>query len=148
VVWLYKSGRVDGFYLPDRRQRLRPLIAIWLGNVLAFVPMLFIGAPFGLMVFVGFGALQSGLYLLVSLFWKISGHTTAITGLSVALFALFGWPAAPALVMIPLVSWARVRLNNHDLGQTIGGVVLGFCFVTGTLMVINYYCGGIGLSCG
>jgi membrane-associated phospholipid phosphatase len=63
--------------------------------------------------------------LLVTLRWKISGHTTAMSSLAMLCWLLIGPAAAPMMLSVPLVAWARVRLRRHTLAQTLAGAALG-----------------------
>lgn len=60
-------------------------------------------------------------FLLISLFWKISGHTGGITlstGLLISWYGIAWWPV---LLLIPLVGWARIVTKNHTITQVIVG---------------------------
>ena len=64
------------------------------------------------------------LYTLITFFWKISGHMTANTGLFLILNIFFDWRYWWLAVLVPLVGWARLVRNKHDIWQVIGGVAL------------------------
>ena len=100
----------------------------WLGLKLG-------GAPIQLTAFAFIGIFLTTLLLLITAFWKISIHTTAISALSVFLVATFGWQVSIALLMVPLVAWARLRTNSHTLRQTIGGTLVGAAFM---LVVLSF----------
>ena len=62
-------------------------------------------------------------FLLISLFWKISGHAGGIA-LGTGLIILWhGWIWWPLLLLVPLMGWARVVTKNHSVGQVAGGAV-------------------------
>jgi len=68
----------------------------------------------------------------VNKYWKISGHTTAISGLSVFIVASLGWSMSPVLMMVPLVAWARIRTRSHSFWQTMAGILTGTLFILTT----------------
>jgi hypothetical protein len=75
---------------------------------------------------------------LVSLFWKVSLHVGATTGILGLVSLLFGPAAAAALAWSPLlVAWARLRLRQHTLGQVIGGIVLGVLAVGAATQLVR-----------
>ena len=56
---------------------------------------------------------------------KLSLHMASLAFASVAAWAL--WPAAAiaALVALPLLGWARLRMARHTLVEVLGGATLG-----------------------
>jgi len=74
--------------------------------------------------------------LLITMYWKISGHGAAIASLTVFICGLYGSLAAPVLLAIPLVAWARVRLHRHTLAQTVAGSLVGILFALATLQFL------------
>jgi membrane-associated phospholipid phosphatase len=63
--------------------------------------------------------------LTVSLFWKISIHTS-VAAYSTTMFVLtFGplWLSAGPVVAV--VAWSRIRLGDHTPSQVLGGILLG-----------------------
>jgi len=94
------------------------------------------GAPKTLLVFGTMGVIQVGFLLLVTLRWKISGHGAAIGSLAVFLWSLYGAAAAPALLAIPLVAWARVRIQRHTIAQTVAGSLAGMCITLAFVLLI------------
>ncbi|HKJ27847.1 MAG TPA: hypothetical protein VJ965_09435 [Anaerolineales bacterium] len=132
VVWLLKKGRIENFHIPNRENRHGPYKVIILSNLLGVVLMVIFDAPFLLLAFGVIGMMQSFLLYMVNRYWKISGHTTAITGLSVFMVASLGWGMSPVLVMVPLVAWARIRTRSHSFWQTIAGILTGTTFILAT----------------
>ena len=61
----------------------------------------------------------------VTLAYKVSAHSAAVSSLSVILLFLYGAAGAAGAVFIPVVSWARVRLASHTTVQTVAGVAVG-----------------------
>ncbi len=137
IAIMVRRGKISDFYMIHRAQRTRPMLLMLACAVVAWVAMLLGDAPLVMRIFGLAGVLQLALQLLVTLRCKISGHSTAVTSLVVFLLALFGYPATPALLAIPVVVWARLRLNRHDLAQTILGAVAGAAVIMATLYVVS-----------
>ena len=87
------------------------------------------------LIFGTVGVLQMALIFFITLKWKISGHSTAVSGFSVFMVALFGQAATPILLTIPLVAWARLRLHRHELMQTVAGTIAGIVFMWGIMLL-------------
>lgn len=137
VYYLLKKGRIENFHIPNRENRTRPYMVIIGSNLLIVIIMLISHAPFLLTAFAIMGVLQSSLLFLINNHWKISGHATAISGLSTFMVASLGWSMSPVLVMVPLVAWARIRTRSHSFWQTVAGVVTGTLFILLTWFVLT-----------
>lgn len=148
VVWLLKRGEIEHFHIPNREQRHKPYLVIIGSNVLGVVLLVLGKAPFLLIAFGLIGIAQSLLLFLINRYWKISGHTTAISGLTVFLVATVGWEIAYILVAIPLVVWARIRTKSHSFLQTVAGALTGTAFILTTWYLIKATCESGILVCG
>ena len=137
VYWLLKRGKIETFHIPNRQNRKGVYLVIILSNVVGVVVMLVLGAPFLLLAFGVMGVMQSTLLFLINMYWKISGHTTAISGLSVFIVAALGWSMYPVLMIVPLVAWARIRTHSHSFWQTVAGVMTGSFFILMTWFVLT-----------
>lgn len=134
-VWhLYRRGIIDGFFVSERRLRLRPLwvaaVGCWTGVVVLWA----MDAPIALLaVMVSFAA-QAVVMLGLTGRTKVSLHAGAAWSGWVLVWIFYG---TPALVLLPvplLVGWARLVLGAHTMGQVVlggctGGVLTwGICF--------------------
>jgi membrane-associated phospholipid phosphatase len=130
IFWKVYSGEISDFHIPVRTQRFRPMVLSILCALLTLAILWVGNAPPLLMSFMGFGIILAAVMLLITLQWKISGHSTAIAGMIILLIYSMGQAVWLALLLIPLVAWARIRLKRHTLAQTIAGAVLGIIFIT------------------
>ncbi len=73
------------------------------------------------------GTLVAGIVvgIVVNLRWRVSNHTAGTTMAAVMMLAVFGWPAAPLAAIPVAMSWARLRLGKHTIGETVAGIGLG-----------------------
>lgn len=147
LIYLMRKGEVSDFHMKERTERIKPMAFIFIVFSLASVVMYFMDAPFVIQAFTYVGALQGLLMLLITLKWKISGHGAGIAAFVLLLWALFGPAAAPFFLLVPLVLWARVYTDRHDLPQTIIGAIAGFAFMASALALIAARCPGAGLAC-
>ncbi|WP_162005189.1 phosphatase PAP2 family protein [Dictyobacter vulcani] len=68
----------------------------------------------------------SGLLMMVITFWwKISMHASALAAAVTALSMVYGRVMLPAFLLVVLVSWSRVKLHRHTLAQVIAGSLVG-----------------------
>lgn len=129
IYYLLRRGIVSDFHIRNRQERINPMLFTVGTTTLAWLGLRLGGAPDQLTLFAFIGIFQTLLLLLITAYWKISVHTTAIAALSIFLVGIFGWQASAALLMIPLVAWARLRTNSHTLRQTIAGTIAGAVFI-------------------
>jgi hypothetical protein len=147
ILWLVYRGKVSDFHLRVREERVRPYIVIVVCALSAALLMLLGPAPYPLKVISAVGILQMLTLLIVTTKWKISGHSMGISSFSVMVWALFGNTAAPVLLTIPLVVWARLHLQRHTFLQTLVGVITGAFFMGSALYLIAQNCGGLENLC-
>ena len=57
--------------------------------------------------------------------WKISGHMCTYTAMS-TIMSMVSASFAPLFLMIPVISWSRIKLNAHTAAQVFVGTLLGF----------------------
>jgi len=136
IIWKVRRGEITDFHVRVREQRIRPLSLAVAGGMASLTGLWLGHAPIGLMALASMGVMQVAFLLLVTLKWKISGHGAAVSSLAVFLCGLYGTAAAPALLTIPLVAWARLRLRRHTLWQTICGSLAGAAFTLGLLAAV------------
>lgn len=125
IGWLARQGRVSDLDLSVRQERIAPLRFTLLMMGLGWLLLHYATAPLLLLAFAALNMAQVALFLLITLFWKISMHTTAVAVLAVLAGFVIGKGALLLIWVIPLVAWARLRLRRHTLGQTIAGALLG-----------------------
>ncbi len=126
IAWLVSSKRVTDIHLSVRRQRTGPF-AVSLGAALIGLMVLYaLKAPTVLLVALLAAFVQTLILFAITLFWKISIHTAAISGVITFATILFGSTALLFTPLVPLVAWARVYLRRHTLPQTVAGGLLGY----------------------
>jgi len=134
-----RSGRVSDWHISNRAERLKPMTIVT-GLLATGVPLalliLFRGpstltlafaAAFGLTLF----------NVIVTFWWKISQHVSTIAASAIVATGILGIWAAPSLLLVPLVAWARVRVGAHTVLQTIAGGAAGFTFGLGALLLFG-----------
>jgi hypothetical protein len=120
-LWAKKAKGLD-WDIHDRTKRTIPLLLL-LGLIVVDVLLLWIFEISLLPLFFLFFVWALGFFLITTLWTKISGHTSGnalATGLVVT---LYGWHFWPVLLIVPLVSWARVKRKDHTIGQVILGAL-------------------------
>lgn len=132
IAWLVRQGRVSDLDLSVRQERIVPLAFTLAVMSLGWLLLHTAAAPPLLRALATLNIAQATLFLFITLFWKISMHTTAVTALAVLSGFVVGELALLLFFSVPLVAWSRLRLRRHTLGQTIAGALLGtlICLIT------------------
>jgi len=138
VIYLVRRGRLDGVFTSARGQRTK---LYWLAGACASVGcviLVYCGAPLILVATFVAGLFAVVIFMGINLWWKISLHTAFVTALVTVLVILYGWIAAVSVVLIPLMSWARLELQHHSLAQVASGTLLAALIV-----VVVFYLFGL-----
>ncbi|GAC1383750.1 MAG: hypothetical protein NVS4B8_05930 [Herpetosiphon sp.] len=125
IQTLVLRGEVSDAHLQHRTERYRPLLVSLLSTGLAVVIARFGGAPPLLARLLGAIVLEVALLGITTFWWQISFHGAAIALATILAVKLLGSSAAPLLLFIPLVGWARCTLGRHTRWQVIMGTLLG-----------------------
>jgi membrane-associated phospholipid phosphatase len=125
LFWLVHIGKLQDIYMPDRSTRLRPLTIIMGWIFFCLLLIRYWGAPEIVEAFFLSAFILTGLLSLVTLFWKISFHGATISAAATATVMVAGSWAWPVFLLIPLVGWARVRLERHTPRQVVYGSLVG-----------------------
>jgi len=135
VILQVKRGKATDFDIYLRAQRFWPYIVSiscgavsWLVLAAAHAPQLFI-------VLSGASVGQGLIMFVINQRWKISAHAAGTASIAVVIWQLFGAAGSPALLIIPLVGWSRVRLGRHSVRQVIAGSALGASIFLGALAI-------------
>ena len=133
IIWLVRTGKAVDFHLPNRQQRIRPLLLSLATAILTWLIFNQMQAPRLLQMLATVNGVQTAIFLVITFQWKISLHCTVATILSELAFALLGTSAIPFTMSIPLIAWSRVYLDRHTVAQTIAGILLGILIMTPAL---------------
>ena len=124
--------------ISNREDRFIPLIIGIVSYFIGVLVSLILNADNFLTLLLLCYAVNTGVVLLITIKWKISVHTTGLSGPIAALILLLGPLGAVFGVIYPIVIWARVLLKKHTLSQAICGGVQGF-FLTVLEMYLYMY---------
>lgn len=129
VGWMVWRGQISDIHVPNREERLKPYLVTVAAAALAWGICFFWPAPADFRMWSAATCLQAVLFMIITLRWKISLHSAAaaaLTVLGVAAFNVYGLLIA---LSVPLVAWARVKLERHTFMQTVAGAALGAAVV-------------------
>ncbi len=117
----------------ERTERFLPLVVGIVSYGTGFLALRLMDASVIIQALMFCYATNTLLVLGITQLWKVSVHSTAISGPLVALSYRFGIVVAPFYLLILLVGISRVVLRKHTIAQVIVGILIGI-IGTGTQM--------------
>jgi len=136
LFWLVHRGAIEDIYMPRRETRLRPLTVLLVWLFLCLGLLRYWQAPQIVEQIVWSTVVLIVVLSLVTFFWKISFHGAAIAAAATITVLVAGSSAWPVMLLVPLVGWARIRLNRHTPRQVIYGALVGA--IIGSLFVYSF----------
>ncbi len=125
LLWLVHTGTLEDIYMPKRATRIRPLVVLMAWLLVCLIMIRYWAAPSLVETFVLSATVLIGILSLVTLFWKISFHGATITAAATTTVMVIGSWTWPVILLVPLVGWARIRLERHTPRQVIYGSLVG-----------------------
>lgn len=112
--------------ISNRSDRYMPLIVGIISYFIGFLICLIFNLDNFLTCLLLCYSINTGVVLLFTTKWKISVHTTGLSGPVAALILLLGPVGALFGLIYPVLIWSRVLLKKHTMSQAISGGVQGF----------------------
>jgi hypothetical protein len=125
LAYLARSGEVRDPRSISRAERVRPLRVVAALHVGAFLIVTLLGAPAELRAALLSYALATLLFALLTPLTNLSLHAAGVSGAAVCLMFVFGARGLPAVLLVPLVWWARTLLGRHTQPELALGVLVG-----------------------
>jgi len=137
------------FYLPKRnedrqttlrRQRVASFVLMMVSYPLGWLVLSLIDSP---RIFTAIAATYTFVTLGLIVFnlilrYKASGHAAGVGGPVTSMIFIYGLIAAPLLLLLPLVTWARLAAKGHNLWQTVVGAALSGVISVSVLWVFGF----------
>jgi membrane-associated phospholipid phosphatase len=125
IFFLKHKGVIDSADITIREQRINPLTMGAVSYFVGFLLLRLVGASSLIQGLMFCYATNTLLVVLITNWWKVSVHTTAISGPLVVLAYQFGSVMFPFFGLIPFVGTSRLILKRHTLAQVLVGAAIG-----------------------
>ncbi|MDD5581674.1 MAG: hypothetical protein PHS99_00465 [Candidatus Marinimicrobia bacterium] len=139
IRYMIKKGKTSHMDIPERSQRIVPYIIFSIVYLISFFISLKIGLPPVFIAMLGAICINTVIYGIITLRWKISVHCAGIAGYLSATTFIFGHQHDFLWLFVPFLCWSRVRLKAHTPMQTILGALLGGGFTWIELWLADYW---------
>ena len=125
LFYLTRSGKVRDPRSIPRAERVRPLRVVAVLHVAAFLIVTLLGVPAPLRAVLLSYVFATVLFALLTPFTNLSLHTAGVSGAAVCIVYVLGAWGAAAVLLVPLVWWARTVLGRHTPLELALGVLVG-----------------------
>lgn len=125
LLSLTRAGKVRDPRRIPQRERVGPLRVVAALHAGAFLIATLLDAPLTLRAVLLSYALATLLFALLAPRINLSLHAAGASGTAVCLVFVFGVWGSPAVLLMPLVWWARSVLRRHTPGELALGVLVG-----------------------
>ena len=129
VVYLVNRKQLDGILSNTRRQRYKIYLMAIACAVVGCVILYYLGTPSVLMAAFVAGLSAIIVFMCINLLWKISVHSGFVAASVTVLILVYGAIGAVAAILLPLIAWARVKLEHHSPAQVTIGALLAAIIV-------------------
>ena len=131
IFFLYRKNKIYDIHMPDRKNRMKPMIFTIFSNIAGFIVLYLLKAPFFLRTLCILSIIATSILTVITFYWKISLHTSWITSIVITFNVLLGPWMLLLLPLIPIIGWARVRAKKHTTPQVVLGAGLSsiICFL-------------------
>ncbi|MDD5397905.1 MAG: hypothetical protein PHU70_02375 [Dehalococcoidia bacterium] len=139
-LFFYMPVKKEEKQVTVRRQRIASFIIMlisypigWLFLALTAAPHIF-KAVAATYTFVTLGLIIFNLLLR----YKASGHAAGVSGPVTVMIYIYGIIATPLLVLLPLITWARLATEGHNFWQTVVGATIAAFISIGVLWAFGF----------
>jgi len=139
IGYMVKKGKTSHIDIPERSKRIVPFMIFSIIYGLTFLISVHLGLPgvFNVVVFAIF--INTIIYGIITLWWKVSIHCAGVAGYLSATTLIMGQRNIVLWLIIPLLCWSRVRLKSHTPMQTLVGAVLGGALTWIEIILADYW---------
>jgi membrane-associated phospholipid phosphatase len=125
IFFLKRKGAIDSADITIREQRINPLLMAVVSYAIGFLLLKAVGASSLIQGLMFCYSTNTLLIVLITNWWKVSIHTTAMSGPLVVMAYQFSSIVLPFFVLIPLVGASRLILKRHTFAQVLVGAAIG-----------------------
>ena len=131
VFFLYRKNKILDIHIPDKNNRMKPLIFTLISYIAGFTVLYLLKAPFFLKTIFVLSIVSTSILTVITLYWKISLHASWITFIVITFNVLLGPWMLLLMPLIPIIGWARVRAKRHTTPQVVMGAGISsiICFL-------------------
>ena len=131
VSFLYRKNKILDMHMPDRNNRMKPMIFTLISYIAGFIVLYLLNAPFFLRTIFILSIISTSILTVITLYWKISLHASWITFIVITFNVLYGPWMLLLIPLHPIIVWARVKGKRDTTPQVVMGAGISsiICFL-------------------
>lgn len=137
IFLLMKKGKIGNFHMKERKDRILPFGFTLISGTFSILVVRYLNNdPVLVRMFLVFFLMALGYSVITFLKFKISGHTFVFTSAMLILIIFLDLRFIFLLPLVFLIGWSRVYLEEHTLGEVVGGAIYAvISFVIFSLLI-------------
>jgi len=126
---LYRKKRTSDLHISRREERTFVFLLTIASYLCGALTLKLLGAPETVIVFMATSAVLILLVTIINRFIKISLHLVGAGGYLTGIFLVCGPHTYFLELLVPILSWVRVRSGAHTKGEVLAGIFVGHAVV-------------------
>lgn len=136
VYIMVKKNKITDIHVAELSQRKIPFLMTLSSILTGTIILYFMNAPREIII-LGWVMLLNGLiFFLITLFWKISMHSSILAGILISLMILVDPRYGAGFALIPPLVWARIHRQRHNFYQGTIAIILS---IIGTIIMFKAF---------
>lgn len=128
---------VSQWDMKNKKERIPSFILMFFLTIISLIIIYLFGNKLLLHLNLTFLVLLVTL-LVITIYWRISLHSSLNTAASIIVNFLFHWKAPLLYITIPIIMWARLKLSKHTVSQVVAGVIVTSLISLAGLALFGY----------
>jgi len=139
-LFFYIPVKKEETHVTLHRQRVASFVIMLVSYPTGWLVLSLIAAP---RIFTAVAATYTFVTLGLIIFnlllhYKASGHAAGVSGPVAVMIYIYGIIATPLLVLLPLITWARLAAEGHNFWQTVVGATMSGLIAIGVLWAFGF----------
>lgn len=141
VLISVRKGYFTDLDVSKREQRPQLFLFVSLVAIIYFVSLFFLQGPIALFIALGGIFLSILIFTFLNTRIKASIHSASVAAFATAMVLLYGRDFLVLLLLIPLIGWARVRINRHTKREVYVGTITAIVLTIGMYLLFKVVLG-------
>jgi len=131
-----KRNRITDIHVAELAQRREPFIVSLISILIGTLVLHLMKMPREIVILGWVMFLNGFIFFIISLYWKISMHSSILAGIIISLMVLVNVNYAWGFILLPILIWARMHRRRHNIYQ---GVIAIIVAVVGMLILFRFF---------
>ncbi|MCD4784488.1 MAG: hypothetical protein K8T10_11760 [Candidatus Eremiobacteraeota bacterium] len=131
-----KRNKITDIHVAELAQRREPFIVSLVSILIGTLVLHYMKVPREIVILGWVMFLNGFIFFIISLFWKISMHSSILAGIIASLMILVNVNYAWGFILLPLLIWARMHRQRHNIYQGIIAIVIA---VVGLFIFFGFF---------